>query len=283
MDEPRDMDMPGHGGNDETTPTEVTAAEDAAVEETSSSYLHSWNVLVSTTNWEKGRIIAQWREALREVGAPTASYSDEAWSRRVGNVTPQHVGRLRRVHDRFGAVHDQYEGLYWSHFQAALDWDDAEMWLEGGVQSGWSVAAMRQQRWETLGGDEDQKPRDEDIVVAELDEDVEVAEQLSHETISDSSSPVRSPSDAADAADAPGEPLDPAYLDQPDAGPEAAAEPMRPFEDLGELPDDMNEAFEAMKLSILHHKLSGWQEIACGRVLDALDALKHFATAPTDG
>ena len=69
----------------------------------------------------------------------------------MGNVTPQHVGRLRRASERFGATRDGYPGLYWSHFQAALDWDDAEMWLEGAVQSDWSISAMRHRRWEAQG------------------------------------------------------------------------------------------------------------------------------------
>jgi len=49
-----------------------------------------------------------------------------------------------------GGDSSQYEGLYWSHLQAALDWDDAEMWLEGAIQNQWSVSQMRGQRWETL-------------------------------------------------------------------------------------------------------------------------------------
>ena len=105
-----------------------------AVVEASTQYVGRWNRLISTTNWEKGRIICQWREALRQAGAPAASCTDDAWSRQVGNVTPQHVGRLRRVFERFGEVFDQYAGLYWSHFQAAVDWPDAEMYLEGAVQ-----------------------------------------------------------------------------------------------------------------------------------------------------
>ena len=65
----------------------------------------------------------------------------------------------------------QYAGLYWSHFQAALDWPDAEMYLEGAVQNDWSVSQMRNQRWQVLGGKPELKPRDGDIVAAEVDED----------------------------------------------------------------------------------------------------------------
>ena len=114
-------------------------------------YIGQWNRLPSTTNWEKGRIICQWREAMIDGGAPITEYSDEAWAQLVGGVTSQHAGRLRRVYQHFGEVWDQYEGLYWSHFQAALDWEDAEMWLEGSLQNDWSVSQMRGKRWETLG------------------------------------------------------------------------------------------------------------------------------------
>ncbi len=103
------------------------------IAETSERFIGQWNRLISTTNWEKGRIIHEWRSAGVASGAPATEYSDEAWSRLVGGVTGQHVGRLRRVYERFGGVYQDYEGLYWSHFQAALDWDDAEMWLEGGA------------------------------------------------------------------------------------------------------------------------------------------------------
>lgn len=55
-------------------------------------FVGQWNGLVSTTNWEKGRIISQWRAALIEAGAPSTEYSDEAWASRVGGVTAPHVG-----------------------------------------------------------------------------------------------------------------------------------------------------------------------------------------------
>src|SRR5262245_7413177 len=125
----------------------------ATIDAASERYLGEWKHLVSTTNWEKGRIIAQWRAALVESGVAASEYSDDAWSRYVGNVTPQPVWRWRRVFGGFVDARETYPGLYWSHFQAALDWSDAEMWLEGAVQNGWSISEMRRTRWETLGGD----------------------------------------------------------------------------------------------------------------------------------
>jgi hypothetical protein len=148
---------------------------ETATETSPESYVNQWNQLVSTTNWEKGRIICQWREALIADGAPQADYSDEAWANLVGGVTGQHVGRLRRVHQQFGQVWTEYPGLFWSHFQVAMDWNDAEMWLEGCVQNGWSVSRMRGARWEAHGAPDDLKPSDDDVIVAGMDEDVVAA------------------------------------------------------------------------------------------------------------
>ena len=127
-----DNDMPISG-------TLVKDTEEQSSDDVALRFVGQWNRLISTTNWEKGRIICEWRETLMTDGVPVMQYSDEAWAQLVGNVTSQHVGRLRRVFQRFGDVFDQYEGLYWSHFQAALDWDDAEMWLEGAIQDRKSV------------------------------------------------------------------------------------------------------------------------------------------------
>jgi hypothetical protein len=137
--------------------------------ETSSEYVGRWNRLVSTTNWEKGRIIYQWRQALQQAGAPVAECTDETWAQQVGGVTPQHVGRLRRVHERFGDISQQYPGLYWSHFYTALDWPDAEMWLEGAMQNDWSISQMRHQRWEALGAPPELKPLESEIFLTETD------------------------------------------------------------------------------------------------------------------
>ena len=155
----------------EAIDTQPTGGDPPLVAEISGEYVARWDRLVSTTNWEKGRIICEWREALIQAEAPSGSYADEAWSRRAGSVSPQHTGRLRRVYQRFGHVHQQYAGLCWSHFQAALDWPEAEMWLEGAVQNCWSVARMRHRRWQTLGAPPRQRPRDEEIVAA-IDRDL---------------------------------------------------------------------------------------------------------------
>jgi hypothetical protein len=266
-------------------PSATTLADEA-----SAAYLGQWNRLVSTTNWEKGRIIGQWRQAL-SAAAPASEYADEAWSRRVGNVSGQHVGRLRRVYERFDASREQYPPLYWSHFQAALDWDDAEMWLEGAARSGWSVAEMRRHRWETLGAIESGRPSDDEIVSGEMDEDFDsIAEgtlRVAEGTQPESSSAEKNSrtDQAAESVADRGPPGEwgeeiPSAVDDAEDSPKPAAR--RPFAHLVELPDDLSEAFETFKLAIVRHKLAGWQAVSREDVLTALDALRELALAPAE-
>jgi hypothetical protein len=240
-------------------------------------FVGQWNQLISTTNWEKGRIIGQWREALIESGADASQYSDDAWARRVGGVTAPHVGRLRRVHDRFASTYQTYEGIYWSHFLAALDWDDAPLWLEGSVREKWSVAAMREQRWQAHGAVESQRPTNSQIIEVDTDEDVVLPAQGGGRT--------------KQYGDEPGVAGGPVYED-PDFGDEEermslsgsggsqgstateaeAADGVQPFAGLPELPDDLADAFEALKLAILRHKTAGWESTDAATVQKYLDA-----------
>jgi len=279
------MDEPLYDSVDEglaETAEHTAGVDPSVVESASAEYLGRWNRLVSTTNWEKGRIICQWRQDLLAAGAPLEAATDEAWSRRVGNVSSQHVGRLRRVYQRFGEIHEQFPGLYWSHFQAALDWHDAEMWLEGAVQSGWSVAAMRTERWQALGSPGDQRPRDEEIVAADVDEDVDPANDSAADTLGPSLGEVRDPGAEHEAEGVGGEAgeQDVAGEDAPWSEVPAASEPVRPFENLPALPGDLADAFEGFKLAILNHKLAGWRDTSLEDVLAVLEALKQLALAP---
>lgn len=263
-------------------------------DETSVAFVNQWDRLVSSTNWEKGRIIHEWRTALVASQASATQYSDEAWSRRVGNVSGQHVGRLRRVFERFGEVRESYQKLYWSHFQAALEWNDAEMWLEGAVQNGWSVSQMRSSRWLAMGAPDELRPRDADVITAEMDEDFS---DVRHEVAQ-----IVDPGERDGSTATSGEASGPNYNEGPDFGDEtydaaaegvpfdadaaeypaeASAPPARPFENLPELPPDLAEAFENFKLAILRHKVSNWADVPRDNVLRALEALSQFACAPS--
>lgn len=257
---------------------ELSAEEQAA----SQPFVGRWNRLISTTNWEKGAIILQWRETLVAAGGPVTGYSDEAWCRLVGGVTPQHVGRLRRVQQRFGGAQASFAGLYWSHFFAALDWDDAEMWLEGAVQNRWSVSQMRNQRWETLGR-VGAAPQVTEEIASETDEDAPAAD-AERDTLRGSYDEVPGPRhDGPDFGDE-DSPSHSRMGGEDDASLDTApakVELVRPFADLPELPEDLAEAFDGLKLVLLRHKTDGWQRISSEATLAWLDAMKSLVTAPT--
>lgn len=257
------------------------AAVDPALDQTSQPFVGRWQNLISTTNWEKGRIIFQWREALIESDAPATEYSDSAWAQRVGGVTSPHVGRLRRVFEVFGESQETYPGLFWSHFLAALDWDDAAMWLEGAMRSGWSVSAMREQRWQSLGALEADRPQESQITNADTDEDVVL--------------PAQGGSDRRDRADEAGDisvgPTDesPDFGDEdqlstaPSAGDKSSAkvedaegELIQPFAGLPDLPSDLSEALEMFKLAVLRHKAASWADVPRDTVLQILAGLKQL-------
>lgn len=271
----------------ETTPAPLTLEQETVA--AAEPFVGRWQTLESTTNWEKGRIIAEWRAELEAANAPVTQYSDEAWSTLVGNVTSQHVGRLRRVHARFGDAADQYAGLYWSHFQAAIDWQDAEMWLEGAVQNKWSISQMRAKRWETVGDEQGQRTpgwTEPSSAQGGAYSSGEPSSSGDPSGAATAGEPVGSSSQPATDAPFDADPVGP--LDAGDAerdvaalnGPDAT--PVRPFENLAELPDDLADAFEQFKLAIVTHRLAGWQEASLADVLASLDALKRLASAPVE-
>lgn len=299
-------ELVGEGGVD----SEADGVAADGVEVVCADFVGRWNRLVSYTNWEKGRIISQWRSAMIESGAPVSEYADEVWARRVGGVTSAHVGRLRRVHDKFHATQSTYPGLSWTHFLAAIDWDDSPMWLEGAVQSRWSVAAMRRQRWEVMGGDEATRPDDGESLAPPWDEDY-VAAEGAVAGAAGGAKPSTQPAQGGGSSKRWDEGPDgitagPAY-ESPDFGeeeslnragvarPSAAGEapfaeeafaegsgrqPLpQPFAGLAKLPDDLAEAVELLKLAVLRHKSAGWKETTPEIIQQYLQAFRVLIEA----
>lgn len=249
-------------------------------------FVGQWNRLVSTTNWEKGRIICQWREALMEQGAAVTEYSDESWAQLVGGVTSQHVGRLRRVFQRFGEEYDQYPGLYWSHFQAALDWDDAPMWLEGAIQNEWSVSQMRGKRWETLGTLPAEQRRELEASPefdTPIDDEPNVSEQNDGEQRDVTAAPASTSAAKTTSLSSPGEssegPLDDPIESDAQRAKAAGSNATRLNVNVELLPDDLADAFEQFKLAIITQRREGWRETTPETVCECLDALKVLALA----
>ncbi|GIW93937.1 MAG: hypothetical protein KatS3mg110_1978 [Pirellulaceae bacterium] len=258
----------------------------AAMASTNGQFVTQWNRLVSYTNWEKGRIICQWRAALQATGADPSEYSDEQWAALVENVTPQHVGRLRRVYERFGATYGDFPGLYWTHFYVALAWEDAEMWLEGAARNGWSAAQMKREHDQTLarlGEVCDEQP--DAMAALPIDEDAPATDgpvdtPLASQPIL--SSPVGAESEAVEPS--PAEPDNTSaveVVDRPDPAllseEQPAATGPAPWR---ELPEDLAEAFEQLQLALLREKTDGWQRVPLQVVLQMLDHIKSVIVAP---
>ena len=248
-------------------------------------FVGKWNRLVSATNWEKGKIIQAWREKLAESGVGEREYSDEAWARIVGDVTPQHVGRLRRTFARFGRVQRDYSGLYWSHFYAALDWHDAEMWLEGVVQGRWSVSEMRRTRWQTTQGTRGEPPTESAADLAEIADGLGLL-QLQADVRPNSRETVDGPIyDAVPHAEHPeSSPADgaPGEADQAPQAADHRPATIRlddPYASWEDLPDDLARVVEEFKVVALRYKMGGWQEISQERLRQVLEGLLYLLQA----
>ena len=286
--------------SDFTEPNESDGVDDDApippekeplIDEIASEFVGFWNVLVSKTNWEKGKVVHSWRTKLQEAGLPRRVYSDEAIAQRIGGVSPQHVGRLRRVYERFGAE-PPLQNLYWSHYQAALDWDDADEWLQRASQEKLSVAQTRVARWEKYGPTLQTPPRDDDDSDLVVDEDVNPSD--------DSNAPISGkPTKTTKEKDDDLEPKnaakkktkkdDSASLGEFSGETEPWETEDRPkiltasvLGELGaldELPADLLEAIDAVKVAILTRKVEQWPDVAPVHVASYLSVLKKRIVA----
>jgi hypothetical protein len=239
-------------------------------------FLGQWNRLISSTNWEKGRIIYLWRTAHVQAGSPARDYADDVWARSVGHVSSQHVGRLRRTYERYGNSYKEFSGLYWSHFYAALDWSDADEWLRQAQAGRWSVAKMRDEHWKSLGSPPDDDPAVHAIIDSELDEDLDEPQDapLGNDFEVGEVSGGEAPPWEDESADSDEEALESVAADR--------VAQVRPFEDLPDLPDDLADAFEGFQLAVVRHRMTGWSKVSRDDVLAAIESLRKLVLAPTE-
>lgn len=279
-------------GDDVNDDAPVPPEKEPLIDEIASEFVGFWNVIVSKTNWEKGKVIHSWRMKMMEAGLPRRVYSDEAIANRISNVSPQHIGRLRRVYERFGD-RETLPNLYWSHYQAALDWDDADKWLQKASEKKLSVAQTRMERWEKMGAKLQHKPKDEDIVVSERDEDVNPYNDSNADMIVDDSPvmPGRSEIAGADDEDKKSKKKKESKTKQEselgvyagnaepwegDSEPSRTPEVLDAIGKLDELPDDLMEALELLKLAIISHKLAGWDDVKPIQIAAYLSEFKRL-------
>lgn len=115
-------------------------------EETEASLIARAQVAVSRCNWEVGECAAMWTKRFAR-GRTDADFAA------LVSLSADQVYQRRRVWETFGDVSGNYSTLKWSHFYAAINWDDAAECLQWAddVQAG--VAEMKAWRRAQRGED----------------------------------------------------------------------------------------------------------------------------------
>ena len=123
-------------------------------EETEASLISRAQVAVSHCNWEVGECAAIWTKRFAR-GRTDADFAA------LVSLSADQVYQRRRVWETFADVYANYLTLKWSHFYAAINWDDAAECLQWAddVQAG--VAEMKAWRRAQRGEDLDAPPMDE--------------------------------------------------------------------------------------------------------------------------
>lgn len=134
----------------------MTAAVAVRSDDTESALIARALSALSRCNWEVGECAAQWTRRFAR------GRTDADFASLVG-LSPDQVYQRRRVWETFGDVYESYSQLKWSHFYAALNWDDAAdclQWAQD-VQAG--VAEMRAWRRAQHGEDLSEVSADESM------------------------------------------------------------------------------------------------------------------------
>ena len=135
------------------------------------------------------------------------------------------------------------------------------------------------------------KPNDEEIVASEVDEDFtpHAEEDSSSSSLSGKVTEIQGgprpegPDFGEEGISDAAHGLASSFDDSHDeTATETRSELVRPFENLPELPPDMADPFDSLKLAIIRHKAANWQTISLDAVLANLDALKQLAVAASE-
>lgn len=109
---------------------------------------------LSQCNWEVGECAAIWTKRFAR------GRTDADFANLVG-LSPDQVYQRRRVWETFADVRQNYPSLKWSHFYAALTWDDAAECLQWAEEIQATVAEMKAWRRAQRGEDLSQSVAEE--------------------------------------------------------------------------------------------------------------------------
>lgn len=119
----------------ETTPVE---SEEQLVERA--------QMAISVSRWVVGECASQWTKRYAR-GRTDADFAAKI------NVSPDQVFQRRRVWETYGDIYQNFSELKWSHFYAALNWDDASDCLSWAEDNRATVAEMKAWRRAIRGED----------------------------------------------------------------------------------------------------------------------------------
>jgi hypothetical protein len=101
---------------------------------------------VSQCNWSVGECAVKWTQKYAR------GRTDADFAALLG-LSPDQIFQRRRVWETFADVHATYPSLKWSHFYAALNWDDAPECLQWADENQSTVAEMKAWRRALRGED----------------------------------------------------------------------------------------------------------------------------------
>lgn len=127
----------------------------ADVKVTEDQLIQRAQAALSRCNWEIGDCAAQWTKRFAR------GRTDADFGALIG-LSGDQVYQRRRVWETFHDVYERYSELKWSHFYAALNWDDAAECLQWAQDMSATVAEMkawrRAQHGEDLSAPSEESP-----------------------------------------------------------------------------------------------------------------------------
>ena len=123
-----------------------SGSAEAVREETEASLILRAQTAVSRCNWEVGECAALWTKRFAR-GRTDADFAA------LVSLSADQVYQRRRVWESFADVYKNYVTLKWSHFYAAITWDDAAECLQWADDVHAGVAEMKAWRRAQRGED----------------------------------------------------------------------------------------------------------------------------------
>jgi hypothetical protein len=133
-----------------------------AAAQTEDQLIQRAQAALSKCNWEIGECAAEWTSRYAR------GRTDADFGALIG-LSGDQVFQRRRVWETFADVQGEYQHLKWSHFYAAVNWDDAAESLQWASDLGATVAEMKAWR-RAQRGEDLTRPADEEAPFGADDE-----------------------------------------------------------------------------------------------------------------